>query len=222
MIISFDLIDLKPNSFNLKSGTNQLFRWQNHPTDPIRRTQLDWKEISANFSSLGSFRIDVSYVCGMCIVFLSFPFSSCQLFFLPRRKSHCAHHAWGEKEKGTYEDMVLEHEKFWKFFSNFSSQPHDCPPPRFEWWKVLRDFVRWGRTRTCEQGGNAWRWLFIVIFPVPSVFIYFSVQTFFSVQFLCTQQGWGAFFGAQEEWKASQVKFIAGMEVYVWRFLIRL
>lgn len=149
----------------------------------------------------------------MCIVFLSFLSLHANFFSCLGEKAtvHITHEGRRRKE---YEDMVLEHEKFWKFFSNFSSQPHDCPPPRFEWWKVLRDFGR-GANSNMWAG---WECLEVALYCYISssicIYLFFCTNILFCSIFMYTT-GLGCFFGAQEEWKASRVKFIAGMEVYV-------
>lgn len=145
------------------------------------------------FSPLGL----MFHVC-MWACMYSFSFLSCQLF-LPSssffllfrfvdswRKSQSVHHAWGETEGGVKEEeMVLEHEKFWKFFLFLRDG------------KFFSSFlsVRW--IFICKKGGRLSVSLCSPQFHLY-LFIYFSVQTSFSRLFQ----------KLRIEWKAKRAKFI--------------
>ena len=124
--------------------------------------------ISFSFSSL--LEDWCRHVCSF--IFFHFRKLSFMLSFLAKA-SVCTSRMREKREKeGKREgkDMVLEHEKFWKFFFFPASLESDG------------NFTRFYLPRGRRMGGRMWgmmmmiRWgvgsCFIVIFPVPSVFIY--------------------------------------------------
>lgn len=99
---------------------------RNPPSDESNSTEEEKKKFPP--------RIDVSYVCGMCIV--SFLYAN---FFLPCRKPLCVHHAWGKREEKAKEER--HGFRAWKILKIF------LPPASLGMMESLRDFI-------CRTGGG--------------------------------------------------------------------
>lgn len=111
------------------------------PHSPHRRRKRVKEKKSTKFF-LCSFRIDVSYVCGMCIVsFFSFFSLYANFFPLGEKASVYITHE-GESEKPKEERHGFRAWKILKFFLFSSLPPRPLQPPSgCEWWKVLRDLA---------------------------------------------------------------------------------
>lgn len=140
----------------------------------------------------------------------SFSFSSCQLFSCLGEKAtvHITHEGRRRME-GRYGFRAWKILKiFLQFF--FSASRLSATP-----FRAMESFARFragggGRARTC-----GWAFLEVALYCYISssicIYLFFCTNILFCSIFMYTT-GLGCFFGAQEEWKASQVKFIVGME----------
>lgn len=174
-------------------------------TPQTKATQLQKKEFPRKISSLCSFRIDVSYVCGMCIVFF--------LFFMPSffpalaKKPLCTSRM---REKGEWKGTKRKEERYgfraWKILK---IQP---PTPDGKFLRRVRFICR----ASVGEKTNVEVALYCYISSSICIYLFFRTNILRSI-FMYTRLE--RIRESRKEWKAKRGNLLsAGGTRRLWRF----